>query len=605
MSKKLKRFREEFLQDLSQQTDNFKTDIKQKLELHDLESSKPVKKSFVQLHRKPIIWACSLIIFCLILAITIMVINNNENNIPVYKGMYANKIDSINRLPRRKQLSEFEDNLINEIGISTIDDITCYEKPNTDIIITIKLDNPKEYELVSLTLNNKKYQVSQFLEGSNANQIVIKYKTTNKSGIEEITLNTIKYIDDTTIKNKNVKLQGKKTIRIGVTYQNEPTATLVRDQLDSNEYSVDFNIQDIDSVLDPIAGVYVYLINNNKLVNKQKLMVGYNTVKFSSLDFSTTYSYMIVGIYDMLDGEGKKATVLYSNEFKTIDLNTIDNNQLSSSTIKFTITKIPKFSNRITTIKLLKEGAVVKTITDFTKLEFNELLSDTDYEIVVNYTYDLNDGSGEKQGSTSIGVHTKKAAPTFTINVISIDDKAIKFSYNLSDKDDTKAKTSEIKLLKEGTLVKTITDFTKLEFNELLSDTDYEIVVNYTYDLNDGSGEKQGSTSIGVHTKKQAPKINIGSICSIKDTINLCLIINDPVKTLISLKIEVYDNDNKLVKEINNIKIDDSVEIEINELSKGKYTCYYIYEYDLNDGSGSVIIDRNNGHNKITIEVKG
>ncbi len=511
MSKKLKRFREEFLQDLSQQTDNFKTDIKQKLELHDLESSKPVKKSFVQLHRKPIIWACSLIIFCLILAITIMVINNNENNIPVYKGMYANKIDSINRLPRRKQLSEFEDNLINEIGISTIDDITCYEKPNTDIIITIKLDNPKEYELVSLTLNNKKYQVSQFLEGSNANQIVIKYKTTNKSGIEEITLNTIKYIDDTTIKNKNVKLQGKKTIRIGVTYQNEPTATLVRDQLDSNEYSVDFNIQDIDSVLDPIAGVYVYLINNNKLVNKQKLMVGYNTVKFSSLDFSTTYSYMIVGIYDMLDGEGKKATVLYSNEFKTIDLNTIDNNQLSSSTIKFTITKIPKFSNRITTIKLLKEGAVVKTITDFTKLEFNELLSDTDYEIVVNYTYDLNDGSGEKQGSTSIG----------------------------------------------------------------------------------------------VHTKKQAPKINIGSICSIKDTINLCLIINDPVKTLISLKIEVYDNDNKLVKEINNIKIDDSVEIEINELSKGKYTCYYIYEYDLNDGSGSVIIDRNNGHNKITIEVKG
>ena len=261
MSKKLKRFREEFLQDLSKQTDNFKTDIKQKLELHDLESSKPVKKSFVQLHRKPIIWACSLIIFCLILAITIMVINNNENNIPVYKGMYANKIDSINRLPRRKQLSEFEDNLINEIGISTIDDITCYEKPNTDIIITIKLDNPKEYELVSLTLNNKKYQVSQFLEGSNANQIVIKYKTTNKSGIEEITLNTIKYIDDTTIKNKNVKLQGKKTIRIGVTYQNEPTATLVRDQLDSNEYSVDFNIQDIDSVLDPIAGVYVYLIN--------------------------------------------------------------------------------------------------------------------------------------------------------------------------------------------------------------------------------------------------------------------------------------------------------------------------------------------------------
>ena len=47
-------------------------------------------------------------------------------------------------------------------------------------------------------------KVSEFQEGSNSNQIIVKFETSNLSGIQTITIDAIKYVDDTTIKKRQI-----------------------------------------------------------------------------------------------------------------------------------------------------------------------------------------------------------------------------------------------------------------------------------------------------------------------------------------------------------------------------------------------------------------
>lgn len=76
----------------------------------------------------------------------------NYNNVPVYQGMFASKIESSKILSGKRLSGEIENELIDEIGVTKLDGISCYEKPNTDIIITINITNPKSYEILSFTL---------------------------------------------------------------------------------------------------------------------------------------------------------------------------------------------------------------------------------------------------------------------------------------------------------------------------------------------------------------------------------------------------------------------------------------------------------------------
>ena len=53
--------------------------------------------------------------------------------------------------------------------------ISLYANPKEEIVVTVQIDNPKSFEILSFTLNGRLYQSYEFLEGSNSTQILVKF----------------------------------------------------------------------------------------------------------------------------------------------------------------------------------------------------------------------------------------------------------------------------------------------------------------------------------------------------------------------------------------------------------------------------------------------
>lgn len=108
-----------------------------------------------------------------------------------------------------------------------------YAQPNQDIYITVHISNPSKYEILSFTLNGVKYSSYMFEEGSDLENLVLKYNVGDVMGRQEYTIDEIKYVDGEKI--KNVKMEGDKTVRVMVT-----PADLVK--FDNLEATVDFEL---------------------------------------------------------------------------------------------------------------------------------------------------------------------------------------------------------------------------------------------------------------------------------------------------------------------------------------------------------------------------
>jgi len=82
-----------------------------------------------------------------------------------------------------------------------------------------------------------------------------------------------------------------------------------------------------------------------------------------------------------------------------------------------------------------------------------------------------------------------KATPIVSIVNISATQDSISFELDITDIDDV-GQITAIELYQGETLVKSLDDMSLRTFDNLLSDTDYEIKVTYEYDLNDGEGNQ-------------------------------------------------------------------------------------------------------------------
>ena len=91
---------------------------------------------------------------------------------------------------------------------------TYYAMKNEDIYIHIHLSNPDEFEILSFTLNGKKYSSNMFEYGSDLQTLILKYNVGNVDGLQEYTIDAIKYVDGEKI--KDVRMEGDKTVKVYV-----------------------------------------------------------------------------------------------------------------------------------------------------------------------------------------------------------------------------------------------------------------------------------------------------------------------------------------------------------------------------------------------------
>ena len=153
MRNKFDKLRDDFLRDLSNVTDN---KLEENKGIVKIKRNKVVKApSWFKVNKKPIIWGLSAVMTCLIVVITIISVINYKN-IPVYREMVASNFQTVHHLSgtKKKLAGESEDEIIDKIGIIHLPGISCYAQPKEEILVTIKVDNPKSFEILSFTLNN-------------------------------------------------------------------------------------------------------------------------------------------------------------------------------------------------------------------------------------------------------------------------------------------------------------------------------------------------------------------------------------------------------------------------------------------------------------------
>ena len=197
-----------------------------------------------------------------------------------------------------------------------------YCKPNEDFYITVHIDNPNNYEILSVTLNGKKYSSYMFEKGSDMENLVLKCNVGDDTyGIVEYTIDAIKYVDGTTI--KDVRLKGEKTIEVGVYNEySQPKATVNNIKKDYTSIKADITLSDEHNALG--YGKYeLYaelLTDENETVSRREISLGKTRgILFEGLSDGTTYKIQVVGYYDNFDGSGYSRHVLGSKSLLTTE----------------------------------------------------------------------------------------------------------------------------------------------------------------------------------------------------------------------------------------------------------------------------------------------
>ncbi len=628
MKKDMKKFKDLYLDELTS-TDDLKEQIKNKIGIKREE--KPInesKNSFFVNKRKPLIFGGSFVLLVLIAIVSVVSIISYRNT-PVYQGMDADNMPIVRNTNRNIRYKDHEDYTNNkyddkfdklvedvetQIGIIVDDRIVCYAQPGETIIITVQIDNPKFFEILSFTLNGTLYQTYQFEDGSDSSQIKVKFTVQETSGLQEITIDAIKYVDDTTI--KNVRFGAEKTIKLGVTYQNVPQVIGVNEINNASNYAISFTVDDLDQLININNGLNIYLFDQETLVSSTKLNLGMNLIPYSNLKLGTTYAYVIMGVYDLYDGAGKKAYVLHQNTFTTQEGVTYNTFESTYDSISVTYNKLEGVQTSISEVKVYLGDELVQTITEgLDNVVINNLLSNNEYRIDTTYKYVLTENNSFVEYSQTISdVYKTLERPIPTLGFVneSLTQNSISFEYNILDST-TLGKITKVEMYNKDELIQTY-EGSVSSFTELLSDNDYKFVVSYEYDLLDGNGVNISTFEVTYHTiKKTVPTAVITQAVPMFGNLYVWFEVEDIDGIIEIISVDLLSN-NEIVKSVTefanynenpNNKGFFSGDFMLSGLASGEYTLVIKYQYDMHDGNPKVLVDENHptADNKLGLTV--
>ena len=451
-----------------------------------------------------------------------------------------------------------------------------YAEPNQDIYITVHVSNPDNFEILSFTLNEKKYSSYMFEDGSDMENLILKVNVGDVEGMVEYTIDAIKYIDGTEI--KDVVMEGDKTVQCGVYTENQPTAEVISEVVGINKLTLTAKVNDpLNLIADRGVKVVAILSNGEELIAEKPMTVGEeNTVVFDNLLTDSDYEYAIVAIYDSLNGDGIVPIVLFSQVIHTHGVVAFDAVTVTQSGVQFAYVWNDAFANKVLTSAILYKGEEKQQelARDATSVE--GLLSDTAYKIVIAY-----ENKGKTETVTLIFTTKAKTVPTLSLENGEAGQDSFDFTVTYTDPDAVGA-VSKIELLhgEDAPIVAKNTDIRR--FENLLSNNAYTLCVTVTYDLNDGNGEQTFSRTLDVKTKAKAkPAVKFSEMKATKYALTGGYAITDADGVLLDKTIALYQGD-IAVQTIHS-------EGELSFSGLDDYTDYTVkitYTYDLNDGKG-------------------
>ena len=452
-----------------------------------------------------------------------------------------------------------------------------YADKNEDIYITVKLSNPDSYEILSFTLNGKKYSNYMFEEGSDMENLVLKVNVGDAGGIVEYTIDAIKYVDGTDI--KDVRMDGDKTVKAGVRASDQTYVNVTNEQKTMTSISFDAQIVDLYSLIEKSGGYAKAVLYDGVNMLTKDVKVGEKTnIVFDNLTPNTVYQYGVVALYDNLSGNGAKLNTLYKKAVYTDTIVLFKDVQVGKECIEWGFVWNESFANKqMSAISLWQNGAKVQDV-DTGATRIDGLKSNNEYTLEATYKNLQN-----QDETISIEFVTyAKAVPTVEIANVQSTQTEVSFELNVTDTDNVGA-ISKIELL-HGEDKPVVAENNARSFENLLSNNDYTVKVTYTYDLNDGVGEQQIVKTADIKTKAKAmPSATIGNLNSTQNTIECDVAYTDIDSVGSIVEIALYRLENKVKS------VPFATHVSFDGLESGKeYKVVVEYKYDLNDGKGEI-----------------
>lgn len=424
---------------------------------------------------------------------------DNGNHYGHFKGDHDNRNDEVD------QNKPFEDPnapSIENKANSTLDVVGSaesiyYADKNQNVFITIKLSNPDSYEILSFTLNGKKYSNYMFEDGSDMENLVLKVNVGDVGGIVEYTIDAIKYVDGTEI--KDVRMDGNRTVKAGVRASDQTYVNVTNEQKTMTSISFDAQVVDLYSLIEKSGGYAKAVLYDGVNMLTKDIKVGEKTnIVFDNLTPNTVYQYGVVAFYDNLSGNGAKLNTLYKKAVYTDTIVLFKDVQVGKESIEWGFLWNESFANKqMSAISLWQNGAKVKDV-ETTATRLDGLKSNNKYTLKATYKNLQN----QDETIAIEFVTYVKAVPTVEIANVQSTQTAISFVLNLTDTDNVGA-ISKIELLHGDDEPIVASDLTDCSFANLKSGNIYTIYVEFVYDLNDNKGsitdkvEKEIATDIG------------------------------------------------------------------------------------------------------------
>lgn len=359
-----------------------------------------------------------------------------------------------------------------------------YADKNQDIFITIKLSNPDSYEILSFTLNGKKYSNYMFEDGSDMENLVLKVNVGDVGGIVDYTIDAIKYVDGTDI--KDVRMDGDRTVKAGVRASDQTYVTVTNEQKSMTSISFDAQVVDLYSLIEKSGGYAKAVLYDGVNMLTKDIKVGEKTsVVFDNLTPNTVYQYGVVALYDDLSGNGVQLNTLYKKAVYTDTIVLFKDVQVGKESIEWGFVWNESFANKqMSAISLWQNGAKVQDV-DVNATSLDGLKSNNEYTLKATYKNVQN----QDETIEIVFVTYAKAVPSVAISNFSSTQSTIECDVAYTDVDNVGSVT-EIALYKQDSKVKSVPFATHIAFDGLESGKEYKVVVAYKYDLNDGKGEQ-------------------------------------------------------------------------------------------------------------------
>ncbi len=203
---------------------------------------------------------------------------------------------------------------------------------NEYIYAITKIKNPSNKVISSITISGQRYSSNLFENESTKEKLIIKLFVGNISSIKNYTLESIKYIDDSSSKDITITGNVEKIVKVGAI--DTVSHTLNNVSMTNNSVSFNLKITDNDGIILATKGkATAVLYDGENLIKTIDLNIGTQNITFDGLDPNKIYQYAIVAIYDKLDGNGKQHYVLTKEVFKTFEFELVNMKLLSEEPI--------------------------------------------------------------------------------------------------------------------------------------------------------------------------------------------------------------------------------------------------------------------------------